>query len=217
MIHMTETQTPAKRAPKATAGKAAVKPAAKRAPRKSAAPKPGVPADEVQATAKATKQAVPEGAKASPVLKMTVPAGEPTTRQEWDAMVTAAKVEHKAYTQWRESGQPGGAKAEPKRPTLDKLNALKAAGKGRGQLPDSEAAKASRKGGNRRQGTIPQGKTAAGLDRLGDAETVGWLRKELKATPDATKGALHKAFREAGYGANAKRFERLIAQAKAAK
>jgi len=217
MIQMTETKTPVKRAPKATAGKAAVKPAAKRGPVKSAAPKPGVPADEVAQTAKATKQTVAQGAKASPVLTMKATDGEPTTRQEWDAMVNVAKAEHKAYTQWRESGQPGGVKAEPKRPTLDKLNALKAAGKSRAALPDSEAAKAARKGANRRQGTIPQGKTAAGLDRMGDAETVAWIRKELKATPDATKGALHKAFREAGFGANAKRFERLIAQAKAAK
>lgn len=180
------------------------------------APKPGVDPATAAETAKATKQSVAKGRKSSDVLTIKTPAGQPTNRDEWDAMVLTAKAEHESYLKWRRDGQPGGAKAQPKRPTLDKLSDLKASGVTRVSLPAVERPVVKASGAGRHTGTIAEGKTAAGLDRMDDAATVAWIRK-ADPTREATVGALHKQFRAAGYGANAKRFARLIDQARASK
>jgi len=51
-------------------------------------------------------------------------------------------------------------------------------------------------------------KTTAGRERMGDEETVAWIT--ANRTEEQTVGALHRAFRQAGYGANLRRFTRLV-------
>lgn len=184
--------------------------------KKEATAKPGVDKATADETAKATKQTVAAGRKSSEVKSMTVPKGAPANRDEWDAMVVTAKSEHEAYLKWRRDGQPGGAKGQPKRPTLDRLNVLKSEGVTRASLPEGDKPKAKASGAGRRTGTIPEGKTAAGLDRMDDAATVAWIRK-TDPKGEQTLHGLHKAFRAAGYGANAKRFARLVETARTSK
>lgn len=205
----------------ANTSKARKAPAAKATPSKATTKQRtatrGVPVKVEKATKAATKRTVAPGRKASEVVTVTLPkgGGDPATRQEWDAMVLTAKAEHEAYLRWRRDGQPGGKAGMPKEPTLKRLQDLKASGVTRASLPEGEQPKAA-KGTGRRVGTIPEGKTAAGLDRMDDAATVAWIRK---ADPkgEATVGGLHRQFRQAGYGANAKRFARLVEQARKAK
>lgn len=180
--------------------------------------KPGVDKATADETAKATKRTVAKGRRSSEVVTVTVPKGAPTNRDEWDAMVLTAKSEHEAYLKWRRDGQPGGVKAQPKQPMLEALKALKDGGVTRASLPEGPSAtvKRTKATGARRTGSIPEGKTAAGLDRMDDTATVAWIRK-TDPKGESTIGALHKAFRAAGYGANAKRFARLVESARAAK
>lgn len=186
------------------------------AQKETGAPKPGVDKATAAETAKATKQSVATGKRASAVKSVTVPKGQPTNRDEWDALVILAKTEHEAYLKWRRDGQPGGVKAQPKQPSLAMLKSLKDQGVTRVTLPAVEKPAVKSSGGARHTGSIPEGMTAAGLSRMDDAATVAWIRK---ADPkgESTVGALHKQFRAAGYGANAKRFARLIDAARAGK
>lgn len=187
--------------------------------KKEAVEKPGVEKAVSDETAKATKRTVAPGRKSSEVVTLKAGNGDPTNRDEWDAMVLLAKSEHESYLKWRRDGQPGGTKGQPKRPNVDRLQALKQQGVTRTSLPEGPSATAKKvkaTGAGRRTGSIPEGKTAAGLDRMDDAATVAWIRKS-DPKGEQTLHGLHKAFRAAGYGANAKRFARLVEQARAAK
>jgi hypothetical protein len=62
--------------------------------------------------------------------------------------------------------------------------------------------------------TAADGVTTAGLARMSDEATVAWI---IANRGDETRvGTLHRQFRAAGYGANLKRFGRLVERAVAA-
>ena len=202
---------------KATATKA---PATKRTPAKpkaavakEAVAKAGVPADEVAASKQASKVGPLDGKTASSVVEGKIPEGRPADQREWQFLVIAARNEHKAYEDWRKNGQPGGRKAEPKRPHHDRLLAYRAEGMTRQSLPEG-VKNAHRQTGERKVGSIPAGKTSAGLDRQTDEAIVAWVQG-VEGFAVMGNAALHNRFRKAGFGANAKRFGKLADEAKA--
>lgn len=202
-----------------TSTKAAPKPVKKVAVKKVAAPKAAEVVEPKGATIPLSEE-VDNGEDNGVVIPMRgadllpVPEGKPTNQVEWNVLVIAARAQHKAFERWQANGQPGGRKAAPPTDLLDRLQGYRAEGLTLRSLPEGPKNTTRPSNSKRHLGSVPQGKTAAGLDRMDDAATVAWIQGQPEF---ATLGnaALHNRFRKAGFGANAKRFARMVEQAKA--